>query len=277
MEKKLPIYVIPFLALAFLFYSFTTSENTEVYNVNTKSSVSGVSTLVLVHDSTVVSSQPKRAADRDTLRKYLPAAVGSYDMVAFDTNTVLPDLTGYNQIILQETSFDANVLRYLGVGARAQIKAWLASGTSLVRKTMISMGGDQGYNYSRLGSFGRDLEWSEDYFKFIFRVDNKPGSSSPSLTGTNVDIGNLRAMTSAPSGGSYWPDGCSMATGGVPLYKYQNNADAGQDTLPVIGHIEAGYVVATMFQDPRYFTGGFGEVLSALVAWVNDNSPLPVE
>jgi len=275
MKTKLPIYVIPFLALTFLFYSFTTSNNTEVYEVNTVSSVSGISTLVLVHDSTTATV--KRDADRDTLRKHLPAAVGSYVMVAFDTNTVLPDLTPFNQIILQETSFDVANRRYLGAGARAQIKAWLNTGTSLVRKTLVSIGADQSYNYSRSGSGGRDLDWSENYFKFIYRVDNKAGSTSPSITGTNVDIGNLRAMFTTVAGGGYWPDGASMATGGIPLYRYQNNSSVGQDTLPVIGHIEAGYVVATMFQDPRYFTEGFGEVLNALVMWVNDNSPLPVE
>lgn len=276
MKTKLPIYfVLPFLALAFLFYSFTTSENTEVNNVNTVSSVSGVSTLVLVHDSTTTTAQ--RKADRDTLRKYLPAAVGSYIMMTFDTNTVLPDLTPFNQIIVQETGFDVSNRRYLGVGARNQIKAWLNTGTSLVRKTMVIMGADLGWNYSRSLSPGRDLDWAENYLKFIYRVDNKPGSSSPSVTGTNVDIGNTRALTSTPPGSSYWPDGCSMVSGGIPLYRYQNNSSVGQDTLPTIGHIESGYVVASMFQDPRYFTGGFGEVLSALVQWVNDNSPLPVE
>jgi hypothetical protein len=274
MKTKFPIFVLPMLVMAIMFYAFST-ENTEVYKVNTNSSVSGTSTLVLVHDSSVTTT--KRKADRDTLIKYLPAAVGSYDLITFDTNTVLPDLSSYDQIILQETSFDVSLRRWLGATARGQIKAWLASGTSLVRKTMVSIGADQGYNYSRVGSNGRDLEFAEIYCRFIYRVDNKPGSTSPSTNGTNVDIGNSRPMSSTVPGGGYWPDGCSMYGGGVSLYKYQNNSDAGLDTLAAIGNIKPGYVVATMFQDPRYFTSGFGDVLSALVNWVNDNDPLPVE
>ncbi|MCB0726042.1 MAG: T9SS type A sorting domain-containing protein [Ignavibacteriae bacterium] len=32
-----------------------------------------------------------------------------------------------------------------------------------------------------------------------------------------------------------------------------------------------------MFVDPRYFDGGFGDALNALVGWVTSNDPLPVE
>ncbi|MEZ4690646.1 MAG: hypothetical protein R3A12_10865 [Ignavibacteria bacterium] len=66
MKSKLPIYFLPVLALAFLFYSFTTADNSSV------NSTSGSNVLVIVHDS--AGTSVKRDADRDTLRKYLPAS-----------------------------------------------------------------------------------------------------------------------------------------------------------------------------------------------------------
>ncbi|HMQ69177.1 MAG TPA: T9SS type A sorting domain-containing protein [Ignavibacteria bacterium] len=267
MKSKLPVYFLPVLALAFLFYSFTTTDNASV------NSSSGITTLVIVHDST--TSTAKRDADRDTLRKYLPAAVGGYTMIAVDTNTSLPDLSSYDMIVLQETSFDVANRRYLGATARGQLKAWLSSGTMVNKKKLVSIGADQAYNYSRLGSNGRDLEFAETYSKFIYRVDNAPGSTSPSVTGTNIDIANTRGLLTTVPGGGYWPDGSSMFAGGVSLYKYQNHGDL--DTLAAIGHIDDVYLTATMFVDPRYFDGGFGDALNALVGWVTSNDPLPVE
>ncbi|HMR40604.1 MAG TPA: T9SS type A sorting domain-containing protein [Ignavibacteria bacterium] len=267
MKSKLPVYFLPVLALAFLFYSFTTTDNASV------NSSSGTTTLVIVHDST--TSTAKRDADRDTLRKYLPAAVGGYTMIAVDTNTSLPDLSSYDMIVLQETSFDVANRRYLGATARGQLKAWLSSGTMVNKKKLVSIGADQAYNYSRLGSNGRDLEFAETYSKFIYRVDNAPGSTSPSVTGTNIDIANTRGLLTTVPGGGYWPDGSSMFAGGVSLYKYQNHGDL--DTLAAIGHIDDVYLTATMFVDPRYFDGGFGDALNALVGWVTSNDPLPVE
>jgi len=228
-------------------------------------------TLVLVHDTTIASTT-QRKSDRDTLNRYLGGFIGSYTMKGFDSNTVLPDLSTFNTIILQETSFDAAICRYLGVNARAQIKAWLATGTASSKKSLISIGADQGYNYQRTGSGGRDLEFSETYGKYIWRLDNAM-SASPVIEGVTIDVGNQRSLSTTPPGGSYWPDGCSMVAGGSSaLYRYLNHTV--NDTLAAIGNVQAGYVVATSFQDPRYFTGGFSNVFSAIVSWVRANGGL---
>ena len=245
-----------------------TPDKVVVYEVGSSGPPPG-NTLVLVHD-TVTTSTVQRKADRDTMNKYLPALVGNYTIKGFDSTTVLPDLTPYNTIILQETAFDAAILRYLGAGARAQIKTWLLTGTSGSKKSLISIGGDQAYNYSRSGSGGRDLEFAETFGKYIYKVDNAPGSTSPSITGVAIDIGNVRSLTSTPPGSSYYPDGCSIVAGGSSaLYKYQNHTAA--DTVGVIGNVQPGYVVATIFQDPRYFVSDFRNVLSATIGWVVAN------
>jgi hypothetical protein len=230
----------------------------------------GGNTLVLMHDSTASTTQ--RTADRDTLRRYLQGFVGNYTVATFTATSNLPDLTPYNTIILQETSFDAAAVRYLSPAGVAAVKAWLASGTASSKKSLISIGADQGYNYSRVGSPAIDLEFSDTYGKYIFRVDNAPGATLPSVTGVTIDIGNMRNLTSSPPGGSYWPDGCSMSSGGISLYKYQNRSAA--DTLAAIGNNATGYVVATLFCDPRYFTGGFKDVFGSIVGWVRANGGL---
>ena len=228
-------------------------------------------TLVLVHDTTAASTV-QRKSDRDTLNRYLGGFIGSYTMKGFDTNTVLPDLSTFNTIILQETSFDAAGLRYLGVGARNQIKTWLASGTPTSKKSLISIGADQSYNYQRTGSGGIDQEFSQTFGKYTYRVDNAM-STAPVIEGVTIDVGNQRAMSTAPPGGSYWPDGASVVAGGSSvLYRYLNHTIA--DTVAGIGNVQPGYVVATIFQDPRYFTGGFSNVFSALVGWVRANGGL---
>ncbi|MBX7043616.1 MAG: T9SS type A sorting domain-containing protein [Ignavibacteria bacterium] len=77
-------------------------------------------------------------------------------------------------------------------------------------------------------------------------------------------------MTTTPAGTGYYPDGCGVVAGGsVVLYRYTNHTAT--DTVAAIGNIQTGYVVATVFQDPRYFLGGFGEVLKATVGWVRAN------
>ncbi len=278
MKNKATIYFFPILLSAILLYAFSISSNSSSAGVNgAPESVSGLNVLILVHDSTLGSATniAQKKADRDTLRKYIPDVVGAHTLVTFDTSTALPDLTPYDFIIIQETGFDVAASRYLGAGARAQIKAWLASGTSLSKKKLLMIGGDQGYNYSRLGSNGRDLEFADTYCRFIYRVDNKPGSTSPAIIGTGIDVSNSRSLTSSPPSGGYWPDGCSPSTGGVSLYRYQNSSAA--DSLAMIGVAETGYRVATMFQDPRYFTGEFGAAFDAAALWVNENVPLPVE
>ncbi|MEP7145512.1 MAG: hypothetical protein ABI792_00740, partial [bacterium] len=226
-------------------------------------------TLVLVHDTVAVSTI-QRKADRDTLNTYLRGLVGNYTMRGFDTTTALADLSTFNTIILQETSFDTGNLRYLGATARGQVKTWLASGTPTSKKSLIMIGADQAYNYSRATSGAQDISFAETYGKFIYRLDNASGTTSPSITGVATDIGNVRPMTSTPPGASYWPDGASVVAGGSSvLYKYQNHTST--DTVAGIGNVQTNFVVATLFQDPRYFTGGFRNVLAATVAWVVAN------
>lgn len=228
-------------------------------------------TLVLMHDSTLADTQ-KRKADRDTLNRYLGSIVGNYTIKSFDTTTVLPDLTPYNTIILMETSFDAANVRYLGSAAKNQVKAWLSTGTAASKKALISIGADQAYNYSRAISPGRDFEFAETYCKYIYRVDSGTLTGNIATEGVTIDVGNLRTMSTAPPGGGYYPDGCSYLTGSTLLYKYQNRTIT--DTVAGIGNIQPNYVVATIFQDPRYFLGGFKNVLSATVAWVVANGGL---
>jgi hypothetical protein len=228
----------------------------------------GNSTLVLVHDSTLADT-PKRKADRDTLNRYLPSLVSGYTVKIMDTTKTLDSLSNYKTVILVETSFDAANVRYLGAAARTQLKAWLNSGTSGDKKSLISIGGDQAYNYNRTGSGGRDLEFSETFGKYTFIVDNAQ-STNPATEGVAIDIGNQRSMTTTPAGAGYWPDGCRVVAGGsTVLYRYTNHTAA--DTVAAIGNIQSGYLVASVFQDPRYFNGGFGEVLKAVVGWVKTN------
>lgn len=228
----------------------------------------GNTTLVLLHDSTLADT-PKRKADRDTLNRYLPGLVSGYTVKIMDTTKTLDSLAAYKTVILVETSFDAANVRYLGATARTQLKAWLNAGTGSDKRSLISIGGDQAYNYSRSGSGGRDLEFAETYGKYIYRVDNGQ-STNPATEGIAIDVGNQRPMTTTPPGTGYYPDGCSVVSGGsVVLYRYTNHTAT--DTVAAIGNIQPGYVVATVFQDPRYFLGGFGEVLKATVGWVRAN------
>src|SRR5690606_39698912 len=62
--------------------------------------------------------------DRDTLLAALDNLISDYDVMTFDTTTSLPDLSGYNTIIVQELSFDDPIVRYLGATARGQIMTW---------------------------------------------------------------------------------------------------------------------------------------------------------
>ena len=228
----------------------------------------GGNTLVLVHDSTLADT-PKRKADRDTLNVYLRSLISNFVVKQFDTTTTFDSLSNYNTIIIVETSFDAAAVRYLGAGARAQVKAWLNSGTASAKKSLVMIGGDLAYNYSRSGSGGRDLEFAETFGKYIFKVDNGQ-STNPSTQGISIDIGNNRPMTTSPAGAGYWPDGCSIVPGGSSvLYRYTNHTAL--DTVAAIGNVQTGYNMASVFQDPRYFLGGYGEVMKAVVGWVRTN------
>lgn len=224
-------------------------------------------TLVLMHDTTATTT--KRSADRDTLLAHLPSLISDYDVRYFDTTTTLPSLAGYKTIIIQETSFDATTVRYLGQNAKDQIKAWLNTGSPGNKKALLMMGADLGYNYSRSASNGDDTTFSHQICGYIYRVDNGMGTSPYETMGTTIDIGQTRAMTNTPAGGGYYPDGCSPTNGGVDLYKYRIHTAA--DTLAGIGRNTTNYVVASIFQDPRYFTGGFKSVLTASIGYLVAN------
>lgn len=217
-------------------------------------------TLLLVHDSTVVSGQPRRKQDRDSMRTYLGGLVGGYDVVSFDSNSTLPSLTQYNRIIIQETAFDAAVCRYLGATARNNLTAWLNSGTAVNKKWLYMIGGDLGYNYSRTGSGGLDANFSGQICGYTYKVDNVPGGPG-ALVGILIDAGNTRNIQSP--GSNYFPDGCSFSNGSLPLYRYSVRTAA--DTLGGIVRYTAGYEVRSLFSDPSYFSGGFQVVLSALL------------
>lgn len=228
-------------------------------------------TLVLVHDTTITSTT-QRKADRDTLNLYLPGLVGNYTMKGFDATSVFPDLSNYNTIILQETSFDAVAVRYLGATARSQIIAWLTTGTPASKKSLISIGADQAYNYSRATSPAQDLVFAETYCKMIYRVDNA-AATNPIVEGVTINTGIQTPLSTAPPGGSYWPDGSSVVAGGSSvLFRYLNHTIA--DTVAGIGNVQPGYVVASLFQDPRYYTGGFRSVFAATIGWVVANGGL---
>jgi len=219
-------------------------------------------TLVLMHDSVNATSTAKRKADRDSMRVYLSGLVGGYDLVTFDTNSALPSLAGYDRIIVQETSFDAIGCRYLGATARNNLTAWLNSGTPAARKTLIMIGADLGYNYSRANT-GQDLNFAGQMLGIVYRLDNAdptPGT----LVGERIDAGNSRNIAS-PVDAGYYPDGCGLSNGSYPLYRWVNQTV--NDTLAAIGRYTANYEVRSMFADPRYFTGG--SLLPTLTALIN--------
>jgi hypothetical protein len=222
--------------------------------------------LVLHHDTTYTTSLAKRVADRDTLLNNLNLLLASYNQMTFDTNTVLSGLDQYISIILLETSFDVINARYLGRPSRDSLKAWLSGGRSTNKRTLISIGADQGYNYSRSGSTAQDLPLSQGLLKFNYLVDNGSITGFPAIIGVNIDVNNTRTMTTAPVGGGYWPDGVAPLTGSTVLYRYQNRGP--NDTVAVSGVNESNYVAVNIFQDSRYFTGGnFYPVLYATMVW----------
>ena len=242
---------------------------TEIFTDTLSAPPGGNTTLVLTHDTTITGGA-KRLADKDSLFAYLPQQVSGYDYMTFDTNTVLPSLTGYKTIIIQETSFDAITCRWLGQNAKDQLKAWLGSGTPADKKALLMMGADLGYNYSRTASNGDDTVFSHQMGGYVFRVDNGMNSSPYQTMGVGIDVGQTRNMTSTPAGNGYYPDGCSPNNGAVSLYKYRTQTAA--DTLGAVARNTSGYVFASLFQDPRYFTDGdFKPVLEALIGYLVSN------
>lgn len=220
-------------------------------------------TLLLVHDSTVVTTQAERKKDRDSMRTHLGSVIGGgFDLVTFDSSSALPVLTGYSRIIIQETAFDSQPARYLGLTARNNLTAWLNSGTPGNRKTLILIGGDLAYNYARTGSPALDPVFSGTTCGFTYKLDNaypSPGT----VIGLAVDNGNTRNITTP--GANYYPDGAGFSNGSFGLYRYGNHTAA--DTLAGIMRLTANYEVRSLFSDPRYYsgTGGWRPVLAAML------------
>jgi len=232
---------------------------------------SGSNVLVLFHDTTYATSQAKRLADRDSLMQTINTLFTSVDVAMFDTSSNLSLLSSYQSVIIQETSFDVIQTRFLGFSGRNALKAWLNGGTAGNIRTLIFMGGDQGYNYSRTGSVAEDLPLAQDLLKFTYRVDNGTSAASGySIEGVGIDAGNTRTMTNTPAGGGYWPDGASPLAGSTVLYKYSNRSAS--DTVAAVGVVETGYIGLSVFQDPRYFINGdFFVVLSELIQYAIAN------
>ena len=219
-------------------------------------------TLLLVHDSTIATTQAERKKDRDSMRTHLGGIVGGYDLVTFDTNSTLPTLTGYNRIIIQETAFDAITTRWLGATARNNLIAWLNSGTAGNRKTLVLIGGDLGYNYGRTGSPSLDANFSGTICGFTYKLDNaypSPGN----IVGMAVDNGNTRNISTP--GANYYPDGVGFSNGSFGLYRYGNHTV--NDTLAGVMRLTSTYEVRSLFCDPRYFSGagGWQPVLAAVL------------
>lgn len=223
----------------------------------------GSDILVLYHDTTATTA--KRSADRDTFLVALNDMLSSFNQETIDSNSTLVNLSLYKSVIIMETSFDAANCRYLGLSGKAALKAWLNSGTSQDKKTVIFIGGDLAYNYSRSASAGRDMVLSQTLLKYNFRVDNGTSAATGySIEGAGIDVGNTRTMTNAPVGAGYYPDGVQPLGSGIVLYKYSNRSVL--DTVAAVGVVDTGYVAASLFQDPRYFTNGnFYPVLFELI------------
>ncbi|HXG00179.1 MAG TPA: kelch repeat-containing protein, partial [Bacteroidota bacterium] len=259
-------------ATAYVIAGFTTvgvgtSDKFTLTNIEgtCNASVGADSLLVILHDSTVGASTLKRKADRDTLLTYLRQFVPNHRIVYMaDSNaTTLPSLSTYKMILYQETSFDDGIVRYLGVNARQALKDWLNGGTPSNRRRLILIGADLGYNYSRSASNGRDTALAHQLLKFAYLLDNANVTGQNSITGVAVNPGQVLAYTTTPPGSGFYPDGCRPQSGGVVLYKYTGRGET--DSVAGIGYSAPGYVAASLFQDPRYFTGTFGPVLASLL------------
>lgn len=233
--------------------------------------------LLLSHDSTVTGSQLKRLADRDSMLMVMNELFSSFDHAEFNTAAVLSGLNQYHSIIIQETSFDDVSTRYLGPASRDSLKSWLNSGTSGNKKTLIFIGADQAYNYSRSGSAAQDLVLAGDLLKFNYRLDNGNNTSFNSITGVGIDVGNVRSYTTSPVGTGFYPDGVQPLAGATVLYHYTGRGET--DSVAAVGVAETGYNAVSIFLDPRYFTAvtsdatsnSFYNVMFESVVWAINN------
>ena len=235
-----------------------------------QSNPSGSNVLVLYHDTTYTSSQAKRLADRDSLMNTVNQLFTSVDVATFDSSSNLSMLNSYQSVIIQETSFDVIQTRFIGFSGRNALKSWLNGGTAGNVRSLIFIGGDQAYNYSRAGSAAQDLPLAQDLLMFNYRLDNGTLSGTYSIEGVGIDVGNTRTMTNTPAGGGFWPDGVQPLGSSAVLYKYSSRSST--DSVAAVGMAATGYVGVSMFQDPRYFTNGdFFVVLSELIQWAIAN------
>lgn len=233
------------------------------------------SLLVILHDSTLGTSTLKRKADRDTLFAYLQSLVSAYRVVYIDSaGAALPNLSNYKSILYQETSFDDAVVRYLGTTARQALRNWLNAGTPTDRRKFILIGADVGYNYSRSGSGGRDTVLAHQMLKFTYITDNANVTGQNSITGVTVNPGQVYSYSTTPPGSGFYPDGCRPGAGSSVLYKYTGRGET--DTVAGVGYAGTGYVSASLFQDPRYFTGTFGPVLRSLLQYTGVITDVPI-
>lgn len=224
--------------------------------------------LVILQDSTTgtADQMTRKRADRDSLFKYLAPLVPTYHVVYIDTNAArFPDLTNYKRVLYNETSFDAAISQSLKATARTALKNWLNAGTASDMRKLIMVGADLGYNYSRTGGSGLDTVLSHVMLKFQYRLDNGNVTGQNSITGVAVIPGTVVPYTTTPPGAGFWPDGCLPRPGGTVLFRYTGRT--ANDTVAGVGYASTGYISACLFQDPRYFTGGFGTVLQALLQY----------
>lgn len=234
-------------------------------------SYSQMQNLVLFHDTTVTTSLTKRMADRDTLASALNTwfTPGSVTWMYFNNSTNLSDLGNYRSIFLVETSFDGSTTRALNAASKDSLKAWLTGGTAGNKRALINIGADQGYNYSRTGSTYIDTALTSGLLKFSYRLDNGNITTNNAITGVAVEPGMDRGMTTSPVGSGFYPDGVEPLAGSSVLYTYKGRGAS--DSVASVGVNTPGYVAASLFQDPRYFTGDFKDVLFNLVSWASAN------
>lgn len=231
----------------------------------------GANILVLLQDTVYGTAAQilRKVEDNNSLRNFSQRYLTDYVLMVRDTNrTTVPPLSVYRTIILIETSFITPT--FLNPVWRDSLKAFLNSGTGGNQKSLIMIGADLGYNYSRSGSAVRDTILSHQMMKFVYLADNSGGS--PNHTGMVGLMVNAGIQDTLLSGiGSYWPDGC-RPQGGVALYRYKNRSST--DSLAAIGYDGPTYNTAAIFQDARYLLGGgvdsigFGRVLKGVLTYI---------
>ncbi len=233
------------------------------------------SVLVITNDSVLATNLAIRKADKDTLQKYLPMLTSKIRYITKDTNSTLPSLSNYGTIIVQETAFDAILARGLSNPQRTAIKTWLETGTPSAKKSLLLIGGDVGYNYDRAANPFTDTVFSRTYGGFQYLADN----AAPTGFASVVNIGSGATDPLLTTAGNYYPDGCRPISGGAAWQRYLNRSAT--DSVAGIGKVGANWVVATIFQDPRYYTTnggagasdvGFKRVLRAALSFLKSNN-----